>query len=146
MPVFAANEGEASDTKPTVNKTVRVPEGVTIDNKDITFKVEKLLENADGVAAPEKGSISVDTANFEGLTSANANDLTKQLKITERDLQTGEYIFKIEENTLPELSDGYGWTNISEKTAYYLHIYVENKDQKKYIVTTDNNLTRMDQH
>lgn len=66
--------------------------------------------------------------------------MTKQLKITERDLQTGEYIFKIEENTLPELSDGYGWTNISEKTAYYLHIYVENKDQKKYIVTTDNKL------
>lgn len=151
MPVFAANEGTtsettnegaASETRPTVNKTVSVPQGVIIDNTNITFDVAKLEENADGVVAPKDGNISVAPANFNGLTSADTDKLKQQLEITETNLQTGEYTFQIKENSLPDRKNDYGWTNTSVNQIYFLHIYVDNQKNKKYIVTTNNALNK----
>lgn len=141
MTAMAANV----KTTPTVDKTVKAAQGVTIPDQDIEFTAE-WVGNADGYAKPTGApdELTVAVANFKD-EKGNGADLssTKNLTISGIPTAVGEYTYKITEDSLPALSDdGYGWsaqedTTNGYYTEYYLHILVY-QGGTEYFVTTTN--------
>lgn len=133
MNVHAADQPAA--TEPKVNKTVNVADGVTISD-DAIFSV-KQVANADGVAAPAKVddyTVTIPAASLK----ANAK-VSESLGLAAKTTAVGEYTFEVKETAPTDKADTdtYGWT--TDKTVYYVHVYVSQDGSHSYIVTKGTN-------
>lgn len=122
-------------TEPTVNKTVKVADGITISN-DAVFSVTQ-VDNADGVKAPAK--VDDDTVTIPAASlKANAK-VSESLGLAAKTKAVGEYTFEVKETAPTDKADTdtYGWT--TDKTVYYVHVYVSQDGSHSYIVTKGTN-------
>lgn len=130
-----AADQQPTATEPTVNKTVNVADGITISD-DAVFSV-KQVTNADVVAAPAKVddyTVTIPAASLK----ANAK-VSESLGLAARTKAVGEYTFEVKETAPTDKAntDTYGWT--TDKTVYYVHVYVAQDGSHSYIVTKGTN-------
>jgi hypothetical protein len=120
-------------TEPTVNKTVKVADGITIAD-DAVFSV-KQVTNADGVAAPATVAdytVSISAASLKANTK-----VSESLDLAAKTTAVGEYTFEVKETAPADKTGTYGWT--VDKTTYYVHVYVAQNGDHSYIVTKGTN-------
>lgn len=123
-------------TEPTVNKTVKVADGITIAD-DAVFSV-KQVTNADGVAAPATVAdytVSISAASLKANTK-----VSESLDLAAKTTAVGEYTFEVKETAPADKTGTYGWT--VDKTTYYVHVYVAQNGDHSYIVTKGTNIIK----
>lgn len=138
LTAHAATSDQPTATEPTVNKTVKVADGITIADK-ADFSV-KQVDNADKVAYPAKVDDYTVSISAEDL-NANHNG-SVSLGLAAKTTAVGEYTFEVKETAPADKAetDTYGWT--VDKTTYYVHVYVAQNGDHSYIVTEGTNIIK----
>lgn len=131
LTAHAATGDTTKPDAPSVEKTVKVAEGVTLPNTTFTYTATQVA-NADETAAPAQVGLADVTIKYGGenststtLTKTAAFDLSP-IPIT----KPGEYTYEVKET--PGQS-GDGWTYDSQR--YYLQVLVNREGQKTYTIT-----------
>lgn len=136
LTAHAATSDQPTATEPTVNKTVKVADGITIADK-ADFSV-KQVDNADKVAYPAKVDDYTVSISAEDL-NANHNG-SVSLGLAAKTTAVGEYTFEVKETAPADKTGTYGWT--VDKTTYYVHVYVAQNGDHSYIVTEGTNIIK----
>lgn len=134
----AATSDQPSTKEPTVNKTVKVADGITIAD-DAVFSV-KQVPNADGVAAP--ATVADDTVSIPAASLKANTKVSESLGLAAKTTAVGEYTFEVKETAPADKTGTYGWT--VDKTTYYVHVYVAQNGDHSYIVTKGTNTITTD--
>lgn len=132
----AATSDQPSTKEPTVNKTVKVADGITIAD-DAVFSV-KQVPNADGVAAP--ATVADDTVSIPAASLKANTKVSESLGLAAKTTAVGEYTFEVKETAPADKTGTYGWT--VDKTTYYVHVYVAQNGDHSYIVTEGTNIIK----
>jgi hypothetical protein len=128
LTAHAATGDTTKPEAPSVEKTVKVAEGVTLPNTTFTYTATQ-VDNADKTLAPAQVGLDPVTISYDGekststLTKTAAFDLSPITK-------TGEYTYEVKET--PGQS-GVGWTY--DLQTYYLQVLVNKDGDKTYTIT-----------
>lgn len=132
---FAATE--PSTTAPVIKKTITIPKGVTVPS-NVTFKITQ-VDNADNVAAPATVTIPDVTATVNGQSSKTGSIVVDNLAINfDSVTAVGEYTFKVVED---DASLTGGKWSVRDGEDFYVHVYVDKNNNKKYSITGTNEAT-----
>lgn len=130
MNVHAAEEDTSTATKPaapTVNKTVKVAEGLTLPNTTFTFTATQ-VENADKTTAPARVNLNDVTVNYNGETSTSTLAKSVSFDLSGITLP-GEYTYEVAEKN----DSATNWTYDAQK--YYMQVLVKTDGTKSYTIT-----------
>lgn len=142
-----AAEGDTSTTtkptSPTVNKTVKVADGIKLPNTTFTFTATQYdadttkdgIQNPDGTTAPAQVKLNEVTVNYNGETSAS--DLKKSVAFDLSGITApGEYTYEV-----AETNDGADhWTYSTQK--YYMQVLVKTDMTKSFTITKEKGDTK----
>ena len=128
--VHAADGDTATTTKPTsptVNKSVKVAEGLTLPNTTFTFTATQ-VENADKTTAPAQVNLNDVTVSYNGETSTS--NLAKSVAFNLSGITLpGEYTYEVAETN----GGADHWTYSTQK--YYMQVLVKTDGTKSYTIT-----------
>lgn len=128
LTAHAATGDTTKPDAPSVEKTVKVAEGVTLPNTTFTYTATQVA-NDDGTAAPAQVGLDPVTINYDGEKSTST--LTKTAAFDLRPItKPGEYTYEVKETSG---QSGVGWTYDSQ--TYYLQVLVNREGQKTYTIT-----------
>ncbi len=129
LTAHAATGDTTKPDGPSVEKGVKVAEGVTLPDTTFTYTATQ-VDNADKTLAPAQVGLDPVTINYGGETSTSTT-LTKKAAFDLSPItETGEYTYEVKET--PGQS-GDGWTYDSQ--TYYLQVLVNREGQKTYTIT-----------
>lgn len=140
-----AAERALADAAPSIEKTVNVAKGVTID-QDVSFRIEQVAnpthEDGTVIIAPSTiEAFTVTAATANGTSDGGSVVKTAETGLGDKDLKPGEYTFKVTEVTDPlTVKDGYGWI-ANDTNDFFIHVYVSADGTKKYSATAKNVIT-----
>lgn len=118
---------EEKPASPTVNKDVKVAEGLKLPATTFTFTATQVA-NEDGTTAPAQVKLNDVTVSYDGETSAS--DLKKSVAFDLSGITApGEYTYEIAETN----GDADHWTYDSQK--YYMQVLVKTDGTKTYTIT-----------
>lgn len=130
--VHAADGDTATTTKPaspTVNKSVKVAEGLTLPDTTFTFTATQVA-NADDTTAPEQVALDNVTVNYNGETSTS--NLAKSVAFNLSGItKPGEYTYEVAETN----GGADHWTYSTQK--YYMQVLVKTDGTKSFTITKE---------
>lgn len=119
---------DGKPASPTVNKDVKVAEGLTLPDTTFTFTATQ-VQNGDGTTAPAQVALKNVTVKYNGETSASTN-LKKSVAFDLSGITApGEYTYEIAETN----GNADHWTYDSQK--YYMQVLVKTDGTKTYTIT-----------